>query len=59
MELTPEMTKLIGIALAFVIVPLCRMGHRKAHERAKERMSPGLLKWLCTHEFGKRQSAKP
>jgi len=47
----------VALAIVAVIVPLCQKGHRKAHEEAKRRMKDGWLKWLVTHEFGKRGAA--
>ena len=47
----------VALAIVLVIVPLCREGHRKAHEESKRRMKDGWLKWLVTHEFGKRRGA--
>lgn len=44
----------IATALVFAIVPLLRRRHRAAHEDAKRRMPEGWLKWLVTHEFGRR-----
>ena len=46
----------VAWAIVLVIVPLCREGHRKAHEESKRRMKDGWLKWLVTHEFGKRRT---
>lgn len=45
----------VALLIVAVIVPLCQKGHRKAHEESKLRMKDGGLKWLVTHEFGKRR----
>ena len=49
-----DWNKAIAWAICLAIVPLCREGHRKAHEASKKRMKEGWLKWLVTHEFCKR-----
>lgn len=46
----------VALVIAPVIVSLCQKGHRKAHEESKRRMKDGWLKWLVTHEFGKRRT---
>lgn len=51
MNWNPEWNNAIGLAIALIIVPLCRRGHQKAHEEAKRRMPDGWLKYLVTHEF--------
>ena len=46
----------VAWAIALVLIPLCQKGHREAHEESKKRMKDGWLKWLITHEFGKRRT---
>lgn len=46
----------IAWAIVLAILPFLRKGHKDAHEESKKRMKDGWLKWLVTHEFGKRRS---
>lgn len=55
MEWDSSWNTAVALAIVAVIVPLCQKGHRKAHEESKKRMKDGWLKWLVTHEFGKRR----
>ena len=45
----------IALAIVFALMPIVRRGHRAAHEETKRRMPEGWLKWLLTHEFGRRR----
>ena len=54
MQWDSSLNTAVAWAIVLVIVPLCREGHRKAHEESKRRMKDGWLKWLVTHEFCKR-----
>ena len=57
MQWDSSLNTAVAWAIVLVIVPLCREGHRKAHEESKRRMKDGWMKWLVTHEFGKRGAA--
>jgi len=54
MDWNADLNKAVAFAIVLVLVPLCQKGHKKAHEESKKRMPEGWLKWLITHEFGKR-----
>ena len=45
----------VAMAILFAVMPWLRRGHRAAHEETKRRMPEGWLKWLLTHEFGRRR----
>lgn len=47
----------LAFIILLAIMPFLKRGHKAAHEESKKRMKEGWLKWLVTHEFGKRRTS--
>ena len=57
MEWNSGLSQALAMVIVSALTPTVMRTHREAHEEAKRRMPEGWLKWLVTHEFGKRRGA--
>ena len=57
MEWNSDWNQAIAMVIVFAFMPTVLRKHKEAHEEAKRRMPEGWLKWLVTHEFGKRRAS--
>ena len=55
MEWNSGLSQALAMVIVAALTPTVMRKHREAHEEAKRRMPEGWLKWLVTHEFGKRR----
>lgn len=59
MEWNSGFSQAVAMVLVFAFAPTVLRKHKEAHEEAKRRMPEGWLKWLVTHELGKRRTNQP
>lgn len=56
MEWNSEWNMAVAWVIVLALMPYLKQGHKNAHEECKKRMPEGWLKYLVTHEFGKRRA---